>query len=302
VGSGSGQRHRRGAIHGGAARRRDYSTPVRNYTRQRAKQRAIGAGEVPYLKVGSGDSSAATETRRWPGSTVAAARRTAGERGQREIGRGMGNWCAFRVADVGAKLTVAMDTAELQRRGLRRRRSGVRAARERWKRGAGWCANEGGGGGEQGSGLKWPRARWGEPHARRGRGDRGTHGGGYAKTEKPTSRARGAEREKKAGAGAREAGLTGRAHGQRESEGAGVRGETAAPTGGAGRAERGRRVRGRRPRRQAGPAAQREEGGRGARARWADWAERPRGAGKWAALPFSFILNCFSLFLFTFPI
>ena len=47
---------------------------------------------------------------------MAAARRTAGERGQREIGRGRGNWCAFRVADVGAKLTVAMDTAELQRR------------------------------------------------------------------------------------------------------------------------------------------------------------------------------------------
>src|SRR5699024_850224 len=92
-----------------------------------------------------------------------------------------------------------------ERRGLRRRRSGVRAARERWKRGAGWCANEGGEGGEQGSGLKWPRARWGEPHARRGRGGRGTHGGGYAKTEKLTSRARGAEREKKAGAGAREA-------------------------------------------------------------------------------------------------
>ena len=58
----------------------------------------------------------ATETRRRPGATVAAARRTAGERGQSEIGRGRGNWCAFRVADVGAKLTVAMDTAELQRR------------------------------------------------------------------------------------------------------------------------------------------------------------------------------------------
>ena len=116
MGSGSGQRHRRGAVHGGAARRRGYSTPASNQTQQRAKQRAIGAGEVPYLKAGSGDSSAATETRRWPGSTVAAARRTAGERGQREIGRGRGNWCTFRVADVGAKLTVAMDTAELQRR------------------------------------------------------------------------------------------------------------------------------------------------------------------------------------------
>ena len=128
----------------------------------------------------------------------------------------------------------------------------MRTARERWKRGAGWCANEGGGDGEQGSGLKWPRARWGEPHARRGREDRGTHGGGYAKTEKLTSRARGAEREKKAGAGAREAGLTGRAHGQRESEG-------------------------KRQRRQAGPAAQREEG-REARAR-GNGPAGPKGRG-----------------------
>ena len=123
--------------------------------------------------------------------------------------------------------------------------------------GAGWCANEGGGDGEQGSGLKWPRARWGEPHARRGRGDRGTHGGGYAKTEKLTSRARGAEREKKAGAGAREAGLTGRAHGQRERGSGRTRGEAAAPTGGAGRAERagGGRAQG-------GPTGPKGRGGR----------------------------------------
>jgi hypothetical protein len=59
-------------------------------------------------------------------------------------------------------------------------------------------------------------------------------------------------------------------------------------------------VRGRRARRQAGPAAQREKGGREARAGWADWAERPRRAGKWAALPFPFILNCFSLFFYLF--
>ncbi|PWZ57014.1 hypothetical protein Zm00014a_029573, partial [Zea mays] len=116
VGSGLGQRHRRGAIHGGAARRRGYSTPASNQTQQRAKQRAIGAGEVRYLKAGSGDSSAATETRRRPGSTVAAARRTTGERGQREIGRGRGNWGAFRVAGVGAELTGAKGAAELQRR------------------------------------------------------------------------------------------------------------------------------------------------------------------------------------------
>jgi hypothetical protein len=57
-----------------------------------------------------------TETRRWPGSTAAAARWTTGERGQREIGRGRGNWGASRVVDVGAELTVARDAAELQRR------------------------------------------------------------------------------------------------------------------------------------------------------------------------------------------
>ena len=178
----------------------------------------------------------ATETRRQPESTVAdlgGCAENDGERGQSDSGRGRGNWGASRVADVGAKLTVAMDTAELQRRpGTELGTAGFTAA-ALWRarsegeveEGAGWCANEGGGDGEQGSGLKWPRARWGEPHARRGRGDRGTHGGGYAKTEKLTSRARGAEREKKAGAGAREAGLTGWAHGQRESEGAGARGE-----------------------------------------------------------------------------
>jgi hypothetical protein len=52
----------------------------------------------------------------WRWRTPAAARRTAGERGQREIGRGRGNWGASQVADVGAELTVAKGTAELQRR------------------------------------------------------------------------------------------------------------------------------------------------------------------------------------------
>jgi hypothetical protein len=100
-------------------------------------------------------------TRRRPGSTVAAARRTAGERGPREIGRGRGNWSAFRVADAGAKLTVAMDTAELQRRpGNELGTAGIRgggalacAQRGRGGRGVGRCANEGGGEGEWGSGL-----------------------------------------------------------------------------------------------------------------------------------------------------
>ncbi|PWZ53797.1 hypothetical protein Zm00014a_023856, partial [Zea mays] len=142
VGSGSGQRHRRGAIHGGAARRRGFSTPASNQTQQRAKQRAIGAGEVRYLKAGSGDSSAATETRRGPGSTVAAARRTTGERGQREIGRGRGNWGAFRVVGVGAELTGAKGAAELQRRrGTELGTAGL------WRR-CSACAQRGGGGRE----------------------------------------------------------------------------------------------------------------------------------------------------------
>ena len=97
---------------------------VRRFLRLRAQAPTV-------VKAGSGDSSAATETRRWPESTVAAARRTAGERGQREIGRGRGNWGAFRVADVGVELTGARGAVELQRRrgtelgttGLWRRRS-----------------------------------------------------------------------------------------------------------------------------------------------------------------------------------
>jgi hypothetical protein len=101
----------------------------------------------------------------------------------------------------------------------------VRAARGR----EGLLGANGGreGEGEWGSGLKWPGARWGEFHARRGRGEGGREqlGGGYAGTTGLTSRARDAEGEKEAGAGAREAGLTGWAHGQRESEGAGARGE-----------------------------------------------------------------------------
>ena len=65
------------------------------------------------------------------------------------------------------------------------------------------------------------------------------------------------------------------------------------------RAERERgseRARGKRQRRQAGPAGRERRGGRHARERWASWAERPRGRLGWASLPFSFILNCFSLF------
>jgi hypothetical protein len=81
VGSGSGQRHRRGAVHGGAARRRHETTPARNSAQQKAIHGSIGAGEVPYLKVGSGDSSAAGMARRWPGATVADLRGCTGNGG-----------------------------------------------------------------------------------------------------------------------------------------------------------------------------------------------------------------------------
>jgi hypothetical protein len=56
---------------------------------------------------------------------MATAQRTAGERGQRKLGRERGNWGVSRVADVEAKLTVAKGTARLQRRwrnGLGQRR------------------------------------------------------------------------------------------------------------------------------------------------------------------------------------
>jgi hypothetical protein len=282
VGSGSGQRHRRGAVHGGAARRRGCSTPASNQTQQRAKQRAIGAGEVRYLKAGSGDSSAATKTRRGPGSTVAAARQTTGERGQREIRRGRGNWGAFRVAGVGAELTGAKGAAELQRRrrtelgtaGLWRWRS---ACAQRGGERVYWGANGGGGEGEWGSGLKWPGARWGEFHARRGRGEGGREQLGRRLREEDGADKRGPRR--------RERGESGRARGRR------------APTGGAGRAERERGGcaeggRADRP----GPLRRERRGGRRARERWAGWAERPRGRLGWASFSFLFILNCFSLF------
>jgi hypothetical protein len=61
----------------------------------------------------------ATETRRQPESTVAdlgGCAENGGERGQRELERGRGNWSASRVADVEAKLTVAESTAGLRRR------------------------------------------------------------------------------------------------------------------------------------------------------------------------------------------
>jgi hypothetical protein len=123
-------------------------------------------------------------SRRW--RTPATAQRMAGERGQRNSGRGRGNWGVSRVADVGAKLTVAEGTAGLQRRrrnGLGRRRLMAAAL---WRvssvgevegRSAGAQMREG----ERASEVLGSsgRGRGGcELHARRGRGVRGTRGSG----------------------------------------------------------------------------------------------------------------------------
>ena len=225
---------------------------------------------------------AATGTRRRLGATVAAARRTTGERGQREIGRGRGNWGAFRVAGVGAELTGAKGAAELQRRretelgtaGLWRRCS---VCAQRGGERVYWAQMGGEGEGEWGSGLKWPGARWGESHARRGRGDRGREQLGRRLREEDGADSPGPRAERERGSE--------RARGKR------------APTGGAGRTERerGGYAEGGRADRP-GPLRRERRGGRRARERWAGWAERPRGRLGWASLPFSFILNCFSLF------
>jgi hypothetical protein len=115
-----------------------------------------------------------------------------------------------------------------------------------------------------------PRAPWARRprHARRRlREDEGADSPGPRRREREES-----------GRGAGNAGLTEGAHGQRESEGAGARA-------------------GKRQRRQVGPRAERG-GGRGARARGGPTGPKGRGgAGEWAALPFSFILELFSLFL-----
>jgi hypothetical protein len=103
-----------------------------------------------------------------------------------------------------------------------------------------------------------------ELHARRGRGVRGSAqlGRRLRGDEGADSPSPRAERERKAGAGAEKA---------------------AALTGGPARAER-------------------EGGGKEARAGWALWAERPRGRGEWASFPFSFILKFVFPFLFIYSI
>jgi hypothetical protein len=174
----------------------------------------------------------ATETRRQPESTVAdlgGCAENGGERGQRDSGRERGNWSVSRVADVGAELTVAEGTAGLQRRRrneLGRRRfngGGALACAQRGGGGRGVCrcANEGGGEGERGSGLKWPRRGGCELHARRGRGVCGTRGsgGGYAGMKELTAGARG-QRERGSERGCGESGRAdGRARQGRERRG-----------------------------------------------------------------------------------
>jgi hypothetical protein len=117
AGARSGQGHRRGAVHGAAAALKgsgeQLSAAESNTKVGRGRERFLTSRRTPgtprwrqWRDGGPG--------RRW--RTSATARRTAGERGQREIGRGRENWGVSRVADVEAELTVAEGTAELQRR------------------------------------------------------------------------------------------------------------------------------------------------------------------------------------------
>jgi hypothetical protein len=174
------------------------------------------AGEVPYLKANSGDPSMATETRRQPESTVAdlgGCAENGGERGQRDSGRERGNWGASRVADNGAKLTVAEGTAGLQQR--RRNKLGHRRlmAVALWRvRSVGEVV-----GGSAGAQMR-EGERAGEVLGSSGRGEvvasstrdvgaesaaRAARGGGYAETEELTARAR-EQRERGKRARARE--------------------------------------------------------------------------------------------------
>ena len=154
---------------------------------------------------------------------------------------------------------------------------GALRARSEGERGSTGRKWGGEGEGEWGSGHKWPRARWGESHARRGRGEGGREQLGRRLREEDGADSPGPRAERERGSE--------RARGKR------------APTGGTGRAERER----------SGcaeggsadrwdPLRRERRGGRRARERWAGWAERPRGRRGWASFSFLFILNCFSLF------
>ena len=131
------------------------------------------------------------------------------------------------------------------------------------------------------------------------RGSSGQGRGGASPTRDVGAETAGASSS--GGGYARKTGLTPRAREQRESEGASARGESGRRQVGPG--EQGEKGGGCAEGGSADrwdPLRRERRGGREARAGWADWAERPRRAGKWAALPFPFILNCFSLFFYLF--
>jgi hypothetical protein len=204
VGARSGQGHRRG----GGPRRSGSAAALRDFGEQLSateSHRGEGRGQRRFLISRRTPGTPRRRRRRGDGSgrrwrTTAAARRTAGERGQRELERGRGNWSASRVADVGAELTVAEGTTELQRR-----RGSVLGRRRFNGGGALACAQRG----EVGEGSAGAQMREGERACEAlGSSDRGEvvasstrdvgaesaaredRGGGYAKTEELTARAR----------------------------------------------------------------------------------------------------------------
>jgi hypothetical protein len=202
-----------GAPEGGGPRRSGSAAALRDSGEQLSaaeSHRGKGRGQrrsltsrrtpgTPRWRRRRGDGSG----RRW--RTTAAARRTAGERGQRELERGKGNWSASRVADVGAKLTVAEGTTELQRR--RRNELG----RRRFNGGGALaCAPRGG---KVGEGSAGAQMREGE----RASGVLGSSGrGGVVASFMRDVGAESAARADRGGSYARMTELTAGARGQRE--------------------------------------------------------------------------------------
>jgi hypothetical protein len=104
-----------------------------------------GRGQGRFLTSRRTPGTSRWRRRRGDGSgrwwrTTTAARRTAGERGQRKSGRERRNWGVSRVADVEAKLTVAEGTV-----GLRHRRGNGLGTAAGNGGGALACAQRGGG-------------------------------------------------------------------------------------------------------------------------------------------------------------
>ena len=193
----------------------------------------------------------------------------------------------FRVADARAELTEAKGAAELHRR--RETELGT-AGLWRWcsacaQRGGErvyWAQMGEGGEGEWGSGLKWPGARWGEFHARRGRGEGGREQLGRRLREEDGADSPGPRAERERGSE--------RVRGKR------------APTGGAGRAERegGGCAEGGRADRP-GPLRRERRGERRAR-EVGRLGRKAEGGGDVGCFAFFFYSELFFPFLFTFPI